>query len=81
MMEIEIILNIEDSLRNRKKINAEVENLKKILSYTETFESFCQSSEVYDLSKEEIISRQKSLLQVFRNRVAKDVFLFIFNKN
>jgi hypothetical protein len=80
-MEREVILTISGKYRGNKKLNAEIENIEKMLPYPESFESFCESSEVFDLSRETVITKRRRLREVYHKTVQQNNFLFVFNRN
>jgi hypothetical protein len=64
-----------------KKLNAEVENIKKILPDIESFEMFKQTTEVLDLVKETVIKKRSKLFDIYEKGTPQKVFIFVFNKN
>jgi ABC-type uncharacterized transport system substrate-binding protein len=80
-MERELILTMKETYRCNKKMNAEIEHIKKMLPEIESFETFRQSNEVFDLSKERVIKKKWRLQEVYEKGVDRNVFLFVFNRN
>jgi len=64
-----------------QKLNAEIANIEKMLPRMNSFSSFCESTEVIDLSRGTVITKKRRLMKVYLRGVEQNVFLFVFNKN
>lgn len=80
-MEREVFLAVRENLFNRKKIRAEIENIKRMLWYIESFEAFCENNEVFDLGKRQVIKRSTKLLDVYEGETDRNACMFIIGKN
>ena len=80
-MERELILTMKEKYRSNKKVNAEIKHIKKMLPELESFETFRQSNEIFDLSKEMVIRKWYKLFEVYEKGIDKKIFTFVFNKN
>ena len=80
-MEREVILTIQGKRFSKQKVKAEVENIKKMLPYIESFDSFCAHNEVFDMNKQEPVTRKSRLHDVFRQGMNQNAAIFIYGKN
>lgn len=79
-MEREVILTSNNS-SEKNKIAKEVQNIKTLLPYIESFETFSECSEILDLSAEKVIKKKKKLLEVYERGTGNNAFLFLFVRN
>jgi len=80
-MEREVILTIQPKYFRKRKIKAEIENIKKMLPYIESFDAFCLHNEVFDMNKQEAVTRKNRLHDVYREGMNRNAEIFIYGKN
>ena len=71
-MERELLITVKTSETDKKKINREIENIKRLFPYMESFETFTLSHEVLDLEKHTIVSARPKLQDIFRKGIRKN---------
>ena len=80
-MEREVILTIQGKRFSKHKLKAEVENIKKMLPYIESFDSFCTHNEVFDMNKQGPVTKKSRLNDVFQQGMNQNAEIFIYGKN
>jgi hypothetical protein len=68
------------SLRNRKEMELEVEQLHKLLLHIESLENFCIANEIVDINRYKIIQDPIKISNLITQKKIK-AFQFISNKN
>lgn len=80
-MEREVILTTQNKYFRNRKVDAEIENIKKMLPYIESFDSFCANNEVFDMNRQTSIKRKSKLRNVFEQGANSNAEIFIYGKN
>ncbi len=68
-MERELIITVKKEGINEEKVNREVECIKTLFPYLESFETFATCNQVFDLEKHNIIYTNKRLKNIFEKGV------------
>lgn len=71
-MERELLLTIRKSNYDNKKLNREIECIKSLFPYLESFETFTASNEVFDLERHTVVSTKPKLKHIFDRGVQKN---------
>jgi hypothetical protein len=71
-MERELLITVSRSNYDDKKINREIECIKTLFPYLESFETFTITNEVFDLEKHTIVTRLQRLRHIFDQGVQKN---------
>lgn len=71
-MERELIITVKKSSYNKEDINQEIECIKTLFPYMESFKTFIQSNQVFDLDKHEIVTARLRLKHIFYDGVQKN---------
>ncbi len=71
-MERELIITIKKDSVDDEKVNREVECIKTLFPYLESFETFATCNQVFDLEKHDIIYANKRLKNIFDKGVQKN---------
>ena len=71
-MERELIITIKKSSYDDKKISREIECLKGLFPYLESFETFTTCNEIFDLEKHKIVNTNGRLRHIFDRGVQKN---------
>ena len=69
-MERELIITVKkDSVNDEEKITREVECIKTLFPYLESFETFATCNQVFDLENHNIVYANKRLKSIFNKGV------------
>lgn len=71
-MERELLITIKKSNYDNKKINREIECIKTLFPYLESFETFTLSNEIFDLEKRMVVSKKPRLRHIFNEGAQKN---------
>jgi len=71
-MERELLITVRRSNYDDRKIEREIENIKTLFPYLESFEMFTASNQVFDLEKHIVISRLSRLKHIFNEGTQKN---------
>lgn len=71
-MERELIITIKKDSLDDKQINREIECIKGLFPYLESFETFTTCNEIFDLEKHSIIDTDNRLKDIFNKGVQKN---------
>jgi len=71
-MERELLITIKKNNYDDKKINREIECIKNLFPYLESFETFTVSNEIFDLEKRAVVSKKPILRHIFNEGVQKN---------
>jgi hypothetical protein len=71
-MERELIITVKKNTYDDKKISREIECLKGLFPYLESFETFTTCNEIFDLEKHKIVSANGRLRHIFDEGVQKN---------
>ena len=73
-MERELLLAVKSPENNPKKIDGEINTIRRFLPFVESFSSFLLNYEVFDLKKQTKISKTYKLKGIFENGPAGNSF-------
>ncbi len=65
-MERELLISVRKNNSDDKKVDREIENIKRLFPYLESFETFTTSHEVLDLEKHAVVNTRQRLHDIFR---------------
>jgi hypothetical protein len=71
-MERELLITVKKSNYDNKKINKEIECIKTLFPYLESFETFTMSNEIFDLEKHAIVNTRPRLRHIFNEGIQKN---------
>ena len=71
-MERELLITVSRSNYDDKKINREIECIKNLFPYLESFETFTITNEVFDLEKHTLVTRLQRLRHIFNEGIQKN---------
>jgi len=71
-MERELLITVNKSDYDSKKINREIECIKTLFPYLESFETFSITNEVFDLEKHRIVTGLPRLRHIFNEGIQKN---------
>ena len=70
-MERELLITVRKSNYDNKKINQEIECIKPLFPYLESFETFTSTNEVFDLERHTVVSNRPRLKHIFEQGLRK----------
>jgi len=68
-MEREVLITVKKNNIDNKKVDREIENLKRLFPYLESFETFTTSHEVLDLERHAVVNTRLRLQNIFRKGI------------
>jgi len=71
-MERELLITVRKSNYDNKRIGREIEYIKSLFPYLESFETFLASNQVFDLERRKIVSARPRLKNIFYEGVQKN---------
>lgn len=71
-MERELLITVRENNYDDRKVNREIEYIKTLFPYLESFETFTVSNEVFDLEKHRIVSTTPRLRHIFDEGIHKN---------
>jgi hypothetical protein len=71
-MERELLITVKKNKYDNKKINREIECIKTLFPYLESFETFTTSNQIFDLEKHRVINTKLRLKNIFDEGVQKN---------
>lgn len=71
-MERELLITVKKSNYDDRKINREIECIKMLFPYLESFETFTTSNEILDLEKHAVVHTRPRLKHIFNEGVQKN---------
>jgi hypothetical protein len=71
-MERELLITVKKSNYDNEKIDREIECIKTLFPYLESFETFTASNEIFDLEKHTVVSTLPRLRHIFYAGVQKN---------
>jgi hypothetical protein len=71
-MERELLITVKRDSYDDKKISREIECIKTLFPYLESFETFTASNEVFDLEKHAIVNKGSRLKHIFHEGIQKN---------
>jgi hypothetical protein len=80
-MERELLLAVKSKEYSNKKIDVEINNIKRLLPFIESFSAFLLNSEVMDLSKHTFVTKTSRLKSIFEEGTDAKSYYFVICKN
>ena len=80
-MERELLLLVNNKHCNRVELENEIETMKKMLPYIESFISFFSNNDVFDSSNRKPVTKWRKLKYAFDNCLKQDSKYYVFCKN
>jgi len=80
-MERELILPVKDMNYDKQKVENEIETMKKLLPYIESFKSFFRNNDVFDIRSHRLITRYNKIRDAFDEGLQSTTKYYIFCKN
>jgi len=80
-MKRELILAVKDSNYDRRKLEMEIEMMKKLLPYIESYNMFEASNDVFDIHNHKLIRRSNKLRNAFEEGFDSISKYYVFCKN
>ena len=71
-MERELLITVKRSDYDNKKISREIECIKTLFPYLESFETFTMSNQIFDLEKHAVVNTGSRLRHIFNEGVQKN---------
>ena len=71
-MERELLITVKKNRYDGEKINREIECIKALFPYLESFETFTMSNQIFDLEKHTVIETTHKLRHIFDEGVQKN---------
>lgn len=71
-MERELILTVKKNNLDDRKINREIECIKGLFPYLESFETFTTCNQIFDLEKHSVVNANNRLRHIFDEGVQKN---------
>ena len=71
-MERELLITVRKNKYDGEKINREIECIKNLFPYLESFETFSASNQIFDLEKHRVIETKNRLRHIFDEGVQKN---------
>lgn len=68
-MEREVLITVRKNNSDNTKIDLEIENIKRLFPYLESFETFTTSHEVLDLEKHAVVNAKVRLHDIFEKGI------------
>jgi len=80
-MERELILPVKDSNYDKKKVENEIETMKKLLPYIESFKSFFTNNDVFDIRSHKLVTKYNRIRNAFDEGLQSTTKYYVFCKN
>ena len=71
-MERELIITVKKDSYDDSKINREIECIKGLFPYLESFETFTSCNEIFDLEQHIVVETNSRLKNIFKEGVQKN---------
>ena len=71
-MERELLITIKKSSNDNDKVDREINCIKSLFPYLESFETFNISNQVFDLEKHTIVDKLPRLKHIFKEGIQKN---------
>jgi hypothetical protein len=80
-MERQIVLAVNHKYYTRRKVNNEIDAIKRMLPYVESFKAFCDNNGVFDVDKRNVIKNHNRLVNMYRHGFNANAFVYVVGKN
>ena len=80
-MKRELILCVKDSNYDRKKLEMEIEIMKKLLPYIESYNTFEASNDIFDPHNHKLLTRSHKIIIVLEDGLDCTTKYYVFCKN
>ena len=68
----ELLITVRKNKYDGNKINREIECIKTLFPYLESFETFTMSNQIFDLEKHKVVDTKNKLRHIFDEGVQKN---------
>lgn len=80
-MERELILCVKDKNYDREMVAIEIETMKRLLPYIESYLAFKESNDIFDIRDHRLITRSNVIRNVFKEGFGRTTKYYVFCKN
>ena len=80
-MERELILHMKEGNYDRKKLDMEIETMKKLLPYIESYSTFEVSNDIFDNRDHKLITGSNKIKDAFEEGLDFTTKYYVFCKN
>lgn len=80
-MERELLLTVKSKEYSNKKLDVEINTIKRCLPFIESFGAFLLNCEVLDLSKHSVVTKTSRLRSIFEEGTDSKSYYFVVCKN
>jgi hypothetical protein len=80
-MERELILPVKDSNYDKRKVENEIETMKKLLPFIESFKAFFINNDVFDIRSHKLIKKYNRIRDAFAEGLERTTKYYVFCKN
>jgi hypothetical protein len=77
----QVVLTVKNKHYNKRRIDNEIQNIKRMLQHIESFQAFCDNNEVLDISKRRVIKNYRRLHNMYCHGTDASTFIFVCSKN
>ena len=81
VMERELILPVKDSNYDKKKLENEIETMKKLLPYIESFNTFVANNDIFDIRNHKLVTRSSKIRTAFEEGLESTTKYYVFCRN
>lgn len=74
-------MTVKGDSYNEKKINTEINTIKRFLPFIESFSSFLLNCEVLDLTKHSVVTKTSKLKNIYEEGADAKSYYFVVCKN
>ena len=79
-MQFRFFVALKEKYRNKRKIKSEMYALRCVLAQAGSFQSFCNTNDVFDAARHKTIKNRNRLLEIYRQGFDK-LPVYVINKN
>lgn len=80
-MERELILPVKDSNYDKRKLENEIETMKKLLPYIESFNTFLANNDIFDIRNHTLVTKSNKIKNAFEEGLEATTKYYVFCKN
>ncbi|CAN5194307.1 hypothetical protein BH11BAC6_BH11BAC6_05680 [soil metagenome] len=80
-MERELLLAVKDKNYSKQRVECEIEAVKRVLPYIESYHTFCANNEVFDTHNHKLVTRNHKLKDLFETGVENSSKYYVICKN
>jgi len=72
---------VKDSNYDKNKVEGEIEIMKKLLPYIESFKTFFLNNDIFDIHTHKLITKSSKIKSVYEDGFEKTTRYYVFSKN